>query len=193
MKIRNVAVLGLLLATGAACTLSGQAQEKPASSAAAKEKEKADEKPVQKITRPDNEWKRILTPTQYYVLRQQGTERAFTGATWNNKRKGTYVCAGCGLPLFTSDTKFESGTGWPSFWQPIQKNHVHEKEDNTYGMRRVEIECARCDGHLGHVFDDGPKPTGLRYCMNSAAMKFVPAPKAQETAKNTTKDGAKKP
>ena len=128
---------------------------------------------IEKITRSDEEWKRILTPEQYRVLRKEGTEIAFTGKYWNQHGEGIYKCAGCGLELFGSDTKFESGTGWPSYWAPIAKDHVTEIVDRTLGMERVEVECARCGGHLGHVFDDGPKPTGLRYCMNSASLVFV--------------------
>jgi peptide-methionine (R)-S-oxide reductase len=132
---------------------------------------------IQKVVKTDDEWKKLLTSEQYKVLRKQGTERAFTGALWNNHEKGTYVCAACGLPLFSSETKFESGTGWPSFWQPISPQNVETHEDSSLFMSRTEVVCARCGGHLGHVFTDGPRPTGLRYCMNSVSMKFVPEAK----------------
>jgi peptide-methionine (R)-S-oxide reductase len=130
---------------------------------------------IKPIRKSDKEWKELLSPQAYYILRKSGTERAFTGKLYAIKSKGTYICGGCKLPLFSSETKFNSGTGWPSFWQPINKKNVKQIEDFELGMVRTEIRCARCDGHIGHVFDDGPKPTGMRYCMNSEAMLFLPA------------------
>jgi len=126
-----------------------------------------------KVVKSPEEWRKQLTPEQYHVTREQGTERAYTGATWNNHESGIYQCIGCGNDLYSSEHKYESGTGWPSFWQPIAPENVTSREDNSLFSKRTEIICSRCDAHLGHVFDDGPKPTGLRYCMNSAAMKFV--------------------
>lgn len=126
------------------------------------------------VTHTDAEWRKLLPSDQFYVLRKAGTERPFSNPLDKEKRAGVFQCAGCALPLFSSKTKFESGTGWPSFWQPMNKA-VDEDVDTTFGMRRVEILCHRCGGHLGHVFDDGPKPTGLRYCMNGVALKFIPA------------------
>ena len=120
----------------------------------------------------EEEWKKRLTSQRYRVLRQKGTEPAFTGELLSNKDKGMYVCAGCGLELFSSDTKFESGSGWPSFYAPASEQTIEEKSDNSHGMKRVEIMCKRCGGHLGHVFDDGPNPTGQRYCVNSLSLDF---------------------
>ena len=130
----------------------------------------------QKVTKSEAEWKQELDPMQYHVLREKGTERPFTGRYWNLKEDGTYVCAGCGQELFKSDTKFESGCGWPSFYDAMDQGHIEAREDHSHGMRRIEVVCSRCGGHLGHVFPDGPKPTGLRYCINSASINFVKGP-----------------
>lgn len=158
--MKKLIVLPMIVMSLASCGQNQGGKESDASTA------------IEKIEKTEEEWKEELNEMEYYVLRLKGTERAFTGDLLNNKREGTYVCAACSLPLFISSTKFKSGTGWPSFYEPINEVNVAEEQDRSYGMVRTEVLCARCDGHLGHVFPDGPKPTGLRYCINSVSLKF---------------------
>ena len=173
-KARNaflaLAVLGVAAWQGAAAENRGTAAARPQGV-----KVNGETGTIQKIQKSEEEWKKLLSPEEYRVLRQKGTERAWTGKYNENKEKGVYVCGACGLPLFSSDTKFDSGTGWPSFWKPLNETNIGTEVDRSFFSTRTEVHCARCGGHLGHVFPDGPPPTGLRYCLNSVALDFQKA------------------
>lgn len=183
----------LLIASILSITLVGCAQKQTPTQTKAQAQssiipdmyKQADYKLNERVEKTEQEWKAEMTREAYYVMREKGTERAFTGKYWDNKATGIYTCGACNLPLFSSDTKFKSGTGWPSFYAKIHDSHVKEESDLTFGMVRTEVLCARCDAHLGHVFSDGPQPTGLRYCINSVSLNFE---EADEKATSTKED-----
>ncbi len=196
-RFAMLAAVAASLAAAAACAQRPHGAASAADRTTLSDSKRSDTDMADKVVKTDAEWKRELTPEQYQVLRHGGTERAFTGKYWNEHDRGLYRCAACGEPLFSSDTKYDSGSGWPSFYQPVDPADVRLETDRTLGMPRTEVLCARCGGHLGHVFDDGPEPTGLRYCINSAALALdttrtgtgAPAKGEDEATGTTGADG----
>lgn len=174
MKYIKFLSLSVLLISFGSCKTNSQNPVNKSESVESvqNEAEKTINNKIGRVEKTPEEWKQLLTDQEFYVLRDKGTERPRTGDLWDFKGKGIYTCAGCNLPLFESETKYKSGTGWPSFYQPIEESHIKEETDHLLGYARTEVMCARCGGHLGHVFEDGPKPTGLRYCINSVSLNF---------------------
>jgi len=169
MKLLNLYLASMLLALVCSCGLS---QSESSSNLPQEFGDTEPKKSLEQINKPESDWKEELSPKAYRVLRQEGTERAYSGEYWDLKKEGVYSCAGCGLDLFHSEHKFKSGTGWPSFYKPVEKGVIAYRNDGSLGMSRIEVHCARCGGHQGHVFRDGPEPTGLRYCINSVSLEF---------------------